>query len=137
MSCVTDIHSLLSHTIILPSSTHTLVFHSTHSLLHYTSISLMALLSLSHLSYKILLFSSPTGPPSFSPCVQTTSTHSARPVNSLVIPVLLHTTSFLTLSKDVTPQILLRHLISITFNLFSVLLIPRFNKIEFLSVVVT
>ena len=41
------------------------------------SILFLAYFSNSHLSNQILLFSSPTGLPPFSPCVQTTSTYTA------------------------------------------------------------
>ena len=79
----------------------------------------MAFLSTTHLSHQILLFSSPTVPLPFSQCVQTTSTHtSLLDQPTLVTPVLLSTTSFLTLSISVSPQKFLRHHVFITFNLF-------------------
>ena len=78
----------------------------------------VAFLSTTHLLYQILLFSSPFSP-LFSSCVPTTLTLcSVQPPNSLVTPVLYSMSSFLSWSIRVTPQMLLKHLISITFNLF-------------------
>ena len=51
--------------------------------------------------------------------------HSALPPKSLVTPILLRASSFLTRSIPVTPHILLRHHIYIKFNLSS-LLLPYF-----------
>ena len=86
---------------------------------HHPSIPFVAFLSISHLSHWILLFSSPSGRLPFSPCIQTILTHCAL-LDQLthVKPVILRTSSFLTWSTCVTPHILLRHLVSITFNLF-------------------
>ena len=77
--------SLLMHLPLLPihfkhaqSSFLALQIFLFHSVLfsHRPSIPFVAFLSTQHLSQWIILFSSPTSPP-FSPCVQTTSTHSA------------------------------------------------------------
>ena len=58
---------------------HIFLFHSAF-FLHCPSTASVAFLSILH---RILLFSSPNDPTSFSPCVQTTSKHcSARPANS-------------------------------------------------------
>ena len=108
----------LYHTQLSLFASQTFLFHSALFLL-CPSIPFVTFLSTSYLSHQILLFSSPTGPPPFPPCVQTTSTHcSAEPINFLVTPVFLHI-SFLTHSIHVTQHIFLRHFISFTFNLFS------------------
>ena len=107
-------HLLLSCTIIFPCSTDITV--PLNALFRLSSIPFLVFPSTSH---QKLLFSSLNGPVPFSACVQTTSTHTAL----LHQPVLLCISSFLTLSIRVAPHILLKHLISITFNIFFVTII--------------
>ena len=111
----------VNHTLTtaLPSLSSTIILHCSF-ISHHPSILLLA----SHLLHQILIFSSTTCPP-FSPCVQTTSTHTALlDEPTLVTPVLLCISSFLTQSIRVIPHILLRNLISISFNHFSATAIP-------------
>ena len=98
-------HSLQSSFLALQTFLFQLTLFSQHP-----SIPFVAFLSTSHLSHQILLFSSPTSLPPFSPCVQIISTHcSARPVNTFVTTVLLCISSFHFRSIHYTPRIFLKH----------------------------
>ena len=102
----TAFHLLLSCTIILPFQS-TLFSHSPY-------IPFVAFLSTSHLLHQIPLSQTKSSP--YFPYFQTTSTHTAlfdQP--TLIASVLLHMNSFLTRSIRFTPDILLRHRISIYF----------------------
>ena len=88
---------------------------------HRPSIPFVTSFWSSHLSHQILLFPSPTNPPPLSPCTKPpqhtllcSTTQLSRNTR-----VLLCTFSFLTRSIRVTPHILLRTPISITFIIFS------------------
>ena len=86
----TSLHTLLSHTFILPCSTH---------IQHFSRLPFVTCLSISHLSLRILLFPSSTHPPPLSPCPNTLlcSTSqilfSFKPHFSLSPYALLHTYS--------------------------------------------
>ena len=97
---------------------HTFFFHST-LFSHCPSIPFVAFHWTFYLPHQIPLLSSPTGPPLFFPCVQTTSTISAlldQPTLITLVP--LCTSFYLTWSISITPHTLLKHLISIIFNIF-------------------
>ena len=103
----------LYHTIITSSSTD---IPLSSNALFTPSIHFTVFLSNFHLMHQILLFSSLTSS-IISLCPNHLNTHCfAWPANSLVTPVLLHTSSFLTLSTILITSH--THLISITFNLF-------------------
>ena len=98
---------------------------------HHPFIPFVAFLSTSHLSHQIQLFSPPIDHSLFSSYVQTTSTPSALLNQPPFITPILLDTSFLTQSKCVTPHILFRHLISITFNLiFSVTVMFQTHRVQ-------
>ena len=99
------LHYLLSHTIILLCSTHILFSFNT-----LFTLSIHSIIGLPHTSHIRSYYS--LHQPVLLHSLHVSETH------TFVTPVLL-CTSFITQIMCVTPHILLRHLISITFNLFS------------------